>query len=105
MAEQVEQADDQDQACVLEQADERVDDARNDQLQRLRHDHQACALPEGQRHGIGCLILPLGDSLQTAADHLGHVGRRKQRHADERPEQLVEGHAVRQGTAAASRRT
>src|SRR5262249_60357243 len=38
-AEQVEQPDDEHEARVLEQRDERVDDAGNDELQRLRqHD-------------------------------------------------------------------
>ena len=40
-AEQVEQADDQHQARVLEQRDERVDDARDHELERLRQDDEA----------------------------------------------------------------
>ena len=47
-AEQIEDADDRDEARVLEQADEVVDDAGNDDLQRLRHDDQAHHLPVGQ---------------------------------------------------------
>ena len=95
-AEQVEDADDADQARVLEQADEGVDDARDDELQRLRQDDQPHLLPVAEAERIGALVLALGDRLQAAAHHLGHVGRGEQRHADQRAQQLVEVDARRQ---------
>ncbi len=95
-AEQVEHADDGDQAGVLEQADEGVDDARDDQLQRLRQDDQPHLLPVAEAERIGALVLALRDRLQAAADHFGHVGRGEQGDADQRAQQLVEGRAGRQ---------
>ena len=45
---EVEHRDDRDQRGILEQADEGVDDARNNMGQRLRQDDQSHLLPGGQ---------------------------------------------------------
>jgi len=46
--EQVEQADDEHQARVLEERDEGVHDSRNHQLECLGHDDQCGQAPEAQ---------------------------------------------------------
>ncbi len=95
-AEQIEQADDQDQRRVLEQADEGVDDAGDHDLERLRQDDQAHRLPIAEAERLGGFELALRNRLQAAAHDLRHVGRRKQRDADQRAQQLVEVDPVRQ---------
>ena len=95
-AEQVEDADDQHQARVLEQADEAVDDARDDDAERLRQDDEPHHLPIAEADRLRRLVLAARDRLQAAADDLRHVGGGEERDADQRPEQLVEGHARRQ---------
>jgi hypothetical protein len=62
MAEKVEQADDQDQGSVLEQADEGVDDAGDHQLQRLRQDDEIGIIPARRSapSAIGASYWPLG---------------------------------------------
>ena len=42
------------------------------------------------------LVLPLRDGLETAPDHLGHVGGGEERHADDRAQELIERHVRRQ---------
>ena len=96
LAEDVEQADDDDQRGVLEQADEGVDDAGDRDLQRLRQDDQAHRLPVAQTHRLARLVLPLGNRLEAAADHLRHVGRREQRDDDHDPDELIERDLARQ---------
>ena len=66
-----------DQRRVLEQADEGVDDVRDDDLQRLRQDDEPHHLPVAEAERHGALVLALRDGLQAAAHHLGHVGRRR----------------------------
>ncbi|QTK78568.1 6-Pyruvoyl-Tetrahydropterin Synthase [Agrobacterium tumefaciens] len=94
--EQVEHADDRDQRRVLEQPDEGVDDARNDELQRLWQYDQPRLLPVVQAERIRSFILSLRNGLQAAADHFRHIGGGEQRHADQRAQELVEGPAVGQ---------
>ena len=86
----------------LNSADERVDDAGDDDLQRLRQHDEPHLLRVGKPQRIGRLELPARDRLQAAADHLGEIGRREQRHHDQRPQQLVDRNIARAGTAAAS---
>ena len=90
MSEQIEKPDDRNQRGVLEQADETVDDSGNDDLQRLRQNDKAHHFPIGQAKRLRRLILALGNRLQAAAHHFRHVGRGKQRHADQGAHQLVE---------------
>ena len=92
---QVVQADDGDQRGVLEGADEGVDDRRHHQAQRLRQDDLALRLPVAQAERLRGLDLALGQRLQTAAHHLGQVGRGEQRHADQHAQQHVDGAALR----------
>ncbi len=61
----------------------------NDDPQRLRQDDQAHHLPVAEAERHRALVLALGDRLQAAADHLGHIGRSEQRDADQRPQQPV----------------
>ncbi|MNF56384.1 hypothetical protein D3C84_378680 [compost metagenome] len=94
--EQVEQADDDHKAGVLEQGNEGVDDARDHQLQGLRQDHQAHAAPIAKAHGGGGFVLALGDGLQAATHHFGDISRLEQDHPDQCTQQLVEAHAFGQ---------
>src|SRR3954470_22333086 len=93
---EVVEAHDEDERRVLEQRDEAVDDAGNDEPQRLGQDDQPHALPVAEPHGLGRLVLALGDGLEAAADHLGEVGAREDRDADERTGQLVDRPAGRE---------
>ena len=58
----------------------RVDDAGDHQLQRLRQDDEPHLLRVGEAERIGRLELPARDGLQAAADDLGQIGGREQRH-------------------------
>src|SRR5690554_3329735 len=58
-AEQIEQADDEDQRGILEQRDEGTDDAGNDVFQRLRQDHQPHHAPVAEAHRLRRLVLAL----------------------------------------------
>ena len=77
--EKVGHADDRHQGRVHEQADEIVDDAGNDQRQRLRQDderhHQR--IVEAERHRAFVLAPP--ERLQAAAHLLRHIGGGEQR--------------------------
>ena len=96
LAEDVEQADDDDQRGVLEEADEGVDDAGDRDLERLRQDDEPHRLPVAEAHRLAGLVLPIGDRLQPAADHLGHVGGREHRDDDHHPDQLIQRDLGRQ---------
>ena len=87
LAEQIEDRHDQHQRRVLEQADEGIDDAGNDELQRLRQDDEPHHPPVAEAERHGAFVLAARDRLQPAAHHLRHVGRREQRHADQRAQQ------------------
>ena len=97
---EIEDADDEDQRGVLEQADVGVDDVRDGDLQRLRQDDQPHRLPIAEADRHRAFVLALRDRLQAGAHHLGHVGRGEQRDADQRAQQLVGrpgvGHEQRQ---------
>jgi hypothetical protein len=93
---QVEDADDQHQRGVLEEADEGVDQRRDDQFQRLGQHDQKCLLPVRQAKRVGGLALPLGERLQAGADHFGEVGGGEQNDRDLRAQQLVDVDAFRQ---------
>ena len=94
--ERVEQRDDRDQRGVLEQADEVVDDAGDRDLQRLRHDDQPHRLPVVEAERVGGLVLAARQGGEAAADGLGDVGRREQRHHDDDAQDDVEVGARRQ---------
>src|SRR3954470_8676250 len=87
---QVEDADDQDEAGVLEEADEGVDQRRDHQAQRLRQDDEAGLLPVVQAERVGRLVLPLRQRLQAATHHFRQVGAGEQDDGDLRPQQLVD---------------
>src|SRR5690606_1893303 len=87
---EIEEADDDDQAGVLEQRDEGVDDAGNHQFERLGQHHQAHHAPVAQAQRLGGLVLPLGNGLQAAAHHFGDVGGLEEDHHDHGAQQLVE---------------
>src|SRR5690606_642201 len=72
--EQVREPDYVNEARILEHADERIHDARNHKLQRLRHHDKAHHRPIADTERLRALILSLGDRLQSTADHLGHIG-------------------------------
>src|SRR6266702_1575810 len=61
--EQVEQADDDDERCILEAADEAVDQGRNDHRQCLRQNYQAGTAPIPEAERIGGLELSPWDCL------------------------------------------
>ncbi len=71
---EIEQANDQDQGGVLEQPDERVDDAGNHEFEGLGQDDQAHHLPVAQTEGLCGFVLALRNCLQTASNHLRHIG-------------------------------
>ena len=81
---------------VLEEADERVDDARNDDPQRLRQDDENHHLPVVQAERHRSLVLPLRHGLQPAAHHLGHIGGGEEGNAHQGPREPVDGHVARQ---------
>ncbi len=70
----IEHADDIDEAGILEEPDERVHNARNDQFQRLRQNYQTRLLPIAEAQRIRALILPSRNGLKTAAHHFRHIG-------------------------------
>src|SRR6266545_3306580 len=103
LAEQIEDRDDQHQRCILEQRDERIDDAGNDELERLRQDdethHAPIAEPErannaGERDDERD-EQPAPDSgldmLQSehAADQQEEAGDRKDAEEQDRVQPLV----------------
>src|SRR5216683_1450622 len=94
--EEVEDADDQHQRGVLEEADEGVDQRRDHHAQRLRQDDQRGLLHVVQAHRVGRLELALGQRLQAAADDLGDVGAGEQDDGDLGAQELVDGDAARQ---------
>src|SRR5580704_13371880 len=71
---EVEDADDQHQRRVLEEANEGVDQGRDHHAQRLRQDDQQGLLHVVEAHRVGGLELALGQRLQAAANDLGDVG-------------------------------
>src|SRR5438309_2020660 len=90
---QVEQADDDDQRGVLEEADDGVDQRRHRDAQCLRQDHRAGLLPVSQAHSIRRFILLLWNRLQSAAHYLRQVGGGEEDQRDLRAQQLVDRHA------------
>ena len=104
-AEQVEEADDDDQRGVLEHADEGVDQRRDHHRQRLRqHDQPGASANSRGPSASAASILALRDRLQAAADDLGEIGGGEQDERDLRAQQLVDRQARPAGTAAASPR-
>src|ERR1051325_10508313 len=95
-AEQVEEADDDDQRGVLEGADEAVDQRRDHHRQGLRQHEQPGAPRIAQPERVGRLDLPFRDRLQPAAHDLREIGGGEQDDRDLRPQQLVDGHPARQ---------
>src|SRR3712207_640270 len=93
---QVEDADDEHQRGVLEEADEGVHQRRDHQAQRLGQDDEARLLPVGQAERVRRLVLALGQCLQPAAHHLREVGSGEEDDGDLRPQQLVDVHAFRE---------
>src|SRR5262249_17055205 len=61
--EQVEDADDEDQSCILEESDEGIDKGRNDMAQRLREDDESGPLPIGEAKSLGAFGLTFGHGL------------------------------------------
>ena len=96
MAEDVEHPDGDHQRGVLEQADERVHDPWNRDLERLRQDHQAQRLPVAQTNRLRRLELAVRNRLQTAPDHLRHVGRGERGDHHHHADELIERQARRQ---------
>src|SRR5688572_11263820 len=94
--EKIVEADDGYQRRVLGQADEVVDDTRNRDSQRLRHDDEPHHLPIAEAHRHRAFILAFGQRLKAAADHFGHIGGCEQRDADQDAHQNVELDARRQ---------
>ena len=64
-AENIEQPDNQHQRCVLEQRDKRVNDARNNELERLGQDDQSRFLPVPKAQRTGGFVLSTGNGLQA----------------------------------------
>ena len=60
-----------DERRVLEERDERVDERRNRDAQRLRQHDQHRRRPEAQPDAGRRLVLSLGDRLQPGANHFG----------------------------------
>src|SRR3954452_11699863 len=85
---EIEDADDEDERGVLEQADGGVDDVRDGDFQGLRQNDEPHHFPVAQADRHRGLVLALWDRGQSCAHHLGHISRRKQRHADQRTQQL-----------------
>src|SRR5215813_3130786 len=94
--EEVEDADDQHQRGVLEEADEGVDQRRDHHPQRLRQDDERGLLHVAQPERVGRLELSLGQRLQAAPDDLGDIGAGEQDDGDLGAQELVDGHAARQ---------
>ena len=92
-SEKVEQPDNEHQGRVLEQADEGVDDAGNDDFQGLRQDNEPHHAPVAQAERLGRLELALRYRLQATAHHLGHVRRRERPDPHQRPPPPVESAA------------
>src|SRR5882762_10839167 len=90
---QVEQADDDDERGVLEEADDGVDQRRYRDAQRLRQDHGAGPLPVSQAERIRRFILLFWNRLQSAAHDLRQVGGGEEGQRDLRAQQLVDRHA------------
>src|SRR5260370_24072931 len=90
--EEVEDADDQHQRGVLEEADEGVDQGRDHHPQGLRQDDQQGLLHVVQAHRVGRLELALGQRLQAAADDLGDIGAGEQDDGDLAAQELVDVH-------------
>src|SRR3954468_6083721 len=67
-AHQVEQADDDHQRRVLEEADESIDQQRNGDRQGLRQDDLTGLLPIAEAKAVGRLVLPLGNRLKAGTD-------------------------------------
>src|SRR6266516_7626414 len=87
---QIEDADDEDEACILEKPDERIDERRNDEAQRLRQDDKTGLLPVGEAQRVGRLVLALRKRLQAAAHYLRQIGAGKENDRDLRAQQLVD---------------
>src|SRR6266478_3842372 len=60
-AEEIEEADDDDQRGVLEGADEGVDERRDHRGDRLRQDDEPHLAREAEAERVGCLVLALGN--------------------------------------------
>src|SRR3954462_6954663 len=95
LSEQIEQRDDRNQRGILEQADEAVDQVRDDVAQRLRHYDQRRGLAPGQAERARRLALPARDRLQAAADVFSLVGAGEQRDPDQGTHQSIDGEAGR----------
>ena len=65
-------------------------------LERLRHDDEAHGLPVVETERVGALVLAARQGREAAADGLGHVGGREQRHHDDDAQDDVEVGARRQ---------
>src|SRR3984957_14371289 len=87
--EEVEDADEEDEGGVLEQAHIVVEDVRDGDAQRRRQHDEAQRLPVAEPERARRFPLPLRDRLQAGAHHLGHVGGGEQRDADEGADELV----------------
>src|SRR3954454_15720721 len=92
---EIEDADDEDQAGILEECDERIHQRRNDVPDRLRQDDQAVLLPVRQAERVGGVVLPSGHGLQAAANNFREISAGEQDEGDLRAQQLVDVDAVR----------
>ena len=74
----IKQPDYQNQCCVLQQRDERIDDSGYAHLQGLRGGDQGGGPPIAQAHRPRRLLLAGRQGLQAAANHLGQIRGLKQ---------------------------
>src|SRR5262249_45659115 len=91
---EIEDADDQDEAGILEEGDEGIDQRWDHMPDRLRQNDQPVLLPIGEAESVGGFVLAALDSLQSATDDFREISASVEYDRDLGAQQFVDIDAI-----------